>query len=160
MYASWEDDTELHLLMPYALGGDLYNKTLGAGKRMMEQRCAAWVVRPVLEGLAFLHKNGIIHRDIKLENIFVASDGNVRLADYGFSIDVEEERPSTRLGTLGYMSPEILKTVGKGRAAPAGKGERASLYGKKVEGRSDVWGQSRAHMLDRCGFAPEVHHPE
>ncbi len=46
---------------------------------------------------------GIIHRDIKPENILLDSQGVTQLADFGLVINLNEERPVTRLGTLDYM---------------------------------------------------------
>lgn len=50
---------------------------------------------------------GVIHRDIKSENILLMSDGTVKLADFGLSINHREERPVTRAGTLDMMAPEV-----------------------------------------------------
>lgn len=51
---------------------------------------------------------GIIHRDIKSENILLAGDGTVKLADFGLSINHLQERPVTRAGTLDMMAPEVI----------------------------------------------------
>lgn len=51
---------------------------------------------------------GIIHRDIKSENILLKADGTIKLADFGLSINYLEERPVTRAGTLDMMAPEVI----------------------------------------------------
>ena len=66
------------------------------------------------KAIKILHQNNIIHRDIKLENIFMkfegASDFVIKLGDFGCSkINNFESKCSTNCGTLLYMAPEILK---------------------------------------------------
>ena len=71
------------------------------------------ITRQMLEALAFLKEEGIIHRDIKLTNILVSEDGTVKLADFGFamrSID-RDERRGCLLGTAMYQSPELLQSA-------------------------------------------------
>ena len=53
-------------------------------------------------------QQGIIHRDIKPENILLTKEGSLQLADFGLVIDMSEEHPVSRLGTLDYMAPEVL----------------------------------------------------
>jgi aurora kinase len=60
-----------------------------------------------LEALKYLHKNSIIHRDIKPENLLV-SLGNIKLADFGWSIHSDKRR-DTLCGTLDYLAPEMVK---------------------------------------------------
>ena len=68
----------------------------------------------IADGLRYLHAKGIVHRDIKLENIMLSNrneEGIVRIADFGFSMRlVPEEAVTTALGTLGYMAPEMIKS--------------------------------------------------
>jgi serine/threonine protein kinase len=61
----------------------------------------AQVVVPILTCLAHLHAAGVIHRDIKLENLFVAPGRGVLLGDFGLALSVHEEKPISPVGTLG-----------------------------------------------------------
>lgn len=67
------------------------------------------VAVPILTALAHLHAAGIIHRDIKLENLFVSPSRGIMLGDFGLALCVHEEKPISPVGTLEYMPPEILK---------------------------------------------------
>ena len=61
-------------------------------------------------GLHFMHENRILHRDIKLQNIFLSGDGQVVLGDLGISklLDSTLDFAKTCIGTPYYMSPEIF----------------------------------------------------
>ena len=64
----------------------------------------------VVMGLRTMHKNHILHRDIKKDNILLDADGNIKLADLGFSKFLSEQKKfrQTQLGTPSYISPEIV----------------------------------------------------
>ncbi len=74
------------------------------------------VFRQLLSALAHLHQRGVVHRDVKPENLIVAQSGAARLIDFDLSGPVEERLPRLRLGTLGYLSPE---EAGGGTPTPA-----------------------------------------
>ncbi|GAX85956.1 hypothetical protein CEUSTIGMA_g13372.t1 [Chlamydomonas eustigma] len=99
--------------MELADGGDLFNKKAQfEGRTMMalEQNVVQRVILPLLGALDYLHTRGIMHRDVKLENILLSkSTAAIKLADFGLSIDSLRERPVTRVGTTEYMAPEILE---------------------------------------------------
>lgn len=65
----------------------------------------------LLSGLNAMHKEGIIHRDLKTENLFLTKGFILKIGDLGFSrfVDIGKGKASTRLGTKGYQSPELLK---------------------------------------------------
>ena len=84
----------------------------------MPPHAAAAVLGPVLGGLAVAHRAGLVHRDVKPENVLISDDGEVKIADFGLVRAVAEAKitsTSVILGTAAYLSPE---QVGTGDAGP------------------------------------------
>ena len=73
-------------------------------------RRAAELALAVADGLAFAHENGLVHRDVKPQNVLVNADGEAKVTDFGIarSLDVERgmTQTGTMLGTSNYLSPE------------------------------------------------------
>ena len=99
----------IYLILDYCDGGDL--KTyLKKHKRLSEEK-ALNIVKQILNGYHELYKHGIIHRDIKTENILIKNDV-FKLADFGFAkslMNFEKDILKSLVGTPLYMSPQILK---------------------------------------------------
>ena len=70
----------------------------------------------MLAGLTYMHNKGLVNRDIKLENMLVDENLDLKIADFGFAMANEGRDQSgtlqTVLGTPGYMAPEILENLG------------------------------------------------
>ena len=72
-----------------------------------------YFVRQIAHACLYLHENKIIHRDLKLGNIFINDDMNIKLGDFGLATRVDEaERKFTLCGTPNYLAPEILLKTG------------------------------------------------
>ena len=98
-------------------GGSLSDLIKKFGNSLPEHTIASYT-RQILRGLRYLHRNNIIHRDIKGANILVGTEGRVKLADFGCSRRFgEHSRIKTMQGTPCWMAPEVIKQLGCGRAA-------------------------------------------
>lgn len=107
-YAAFQDDNYYYIVMEYCSGGDLLENLLRDKKAMSERRAAAEVMHPLLTTLSRLHALKIIHRDIKLENIFLDGAGRVRLGDFGLTMSMQQEAAISPVGTVEYMAPEVV----------------------------------------------------
>jgi serine/threonine protein kinase len=96
--------TRLFIVMEYCGGGDMSSLE----KPMEESRCQHYF-HGIFSGLRYLRKRRIIHRDIKPQNILITADNQVKIADFTFSKQVEEnELMMTQCGTPLYISPDVM----------------------------------------------------
>ncbi|KAI8899337.1 kinase-like domain-containing protein [Globomyces pollinis-pini] len=108
LHFAFDTPSRIYLVMEYISGGDLMGH-LAKLKRFPPKR-AHFYACEVLMALQHFHKNKIIYRDLKLENILLCADGHIKVADYGVCKDDFQygQSTSTFCGTLDYMAPEIL----------------------------------------------------
>lgn len=110
MYDSYLVNDELWVVMEFLEGGALTDIVTHA--RMDEEQIAT-VCKQCLKALAYLHSQGVIHRDIKSDSILLAPDGRVKLSDFGFCAQVSQELPKRKslVGTPYWMSPEVISRL-------------------------------------------------
>lgn len=70
---------------------------------------AAKYVYQVADALHYCHQNEVIHRDIKPENLLLTVNGDVKLADFGWSVHAPSLKRNTMCGTLDYLPPEMVE---------------------------------------------------
>ncbi|XP_036750605.2 serine/threonine-protein kinase PAK 4 isoform X1 [Manis pentadactyla] len=110
MYNSYLVGDELWVVMEFLEGGALTD--IVTHTRMNEEQIAA-VCLAVLQALAVLHAQGVIHRDIKSDSILLTHDGRVKLSDFGFCAQVSKEVPRRKslVGTPYWMAPELISRL-------------------------------------------------
>ena len=99
----------LNIVMEYADDGDLSTKIKQAIKKQVffeESKIWSTLIQ-ILEGLKYLHKSDIIHRDLKSANIFLTKKGGVKIGDLNVSKIIGKSMAITQTGTPYYASPEI-----------------------------------------------------
>ena len=107
-FASFVRKESLWIVMEYCAGGSCLDRMKSCG--IFHENQVAVILRQTLEGLAYLHGLGKIHRDIKSANILLTNDGNVKLADFGVSgqISATISKKNTFVGTPYWMAPEVI----------------------------------------------------
>jgi len=106
-----DDDGLLFLVMEYVPGRTLRDVIRDLAP-LAPQRALA-LLDPVLQALAAAHSSGLVHRDVKPENVLIGDDGRVKVADFGLAraFDSETQHTTTGsilIGTVSYLAPELI----------------------------------------------------
>ncbi|WP_242901922.1 Stk1 family PASTA domain-containing Ser/Thr kinase [Actinomadura terrae] len=110
VYDQVTDGEHVFLVMEYVQGHTLRDALTAAGR--FGPRAALEIMQPVLAALGAAHRAGLVHRDVKPENVLITEDGRVKVADFGLA-RAESASKMTRtgviIGTVGYLAPEQVQ---------------------------------------------------
>ena len=137
---TYQHADKLWIVLEFVHGGTL-TEVLGPTIKIPEP-CIAFVCREMLRGLAFLHRQHRLHRDIKSDNVLVGFDGAVKLADFGFAAGLTQEQDKRRsvVGTPYWMAPELIR-------------------GQEYDAKVDVWSLAVTALELAEGEPPHLHLP-
>jgi serine/threonine protein kinase len=108
----------LNIILEYCENGSLHSICKAYGK--FPENLVGVYMTQVLQGLHYLHDQGVIHRDIKGANILTTKDGTVKLADFGVSTSTlasGQDKEAQVVGTPYWMAPEIIQLSGASSAS-------------------------------------------
>ncbi|KAK9765963.1 Serine/threonine-protein kinase [Basidiobolus ranarum] len=96
-----------YLFLEYVSGGQLLDYIISHGR--LREKHARVFARQLCSALDYCHRNSIVHRDLKIENILISSDGAIKLIDFGLSnVYSTKSQLSTFCGSLYFAAPELL----------------------------------------------------
>mmetsp|Transcript_18582 Transcript_18582/g.45657 ORF Transcript_18582/g.45657 Transcript_18582/m.45657 type:complete len:365 (+) Transcript_18582:6-1100(+) len=123
------------LMMQYSSGGDLC-RYVREHRRLSEQESCRLFCQ-IVEGLRYCHDSGIVHRDVKLDNLLIDEHKNIKIVDFGFSVSFKEgQKLRKACGSPSYAAPEI---VARRPYSPTGV---------------DVWSSGVVLYAMVCGYFP------
>eukprot|EP00940_MAST-03C_sp_MAST-3C-sp2_P000782 g782.t1 len=107
----FETGDSIYVLMELMHGGQLFNYVIE--RNSLTEKEASDIIKQVTEALAYMHENGVLHRDLKAENVLLtSSDASkrpfIKVVDFGMSKEVNGAKTSSVLGTPGYQAPECM----------------------------------------------------
>jgi eukaryotic-like serine/threonine-protein kinase len=147
------DGDLLYLAMEYLPGRTL--RDVLAERRAFTVREALTVLDPVLDALGAAHRAGIVHRDVKPENVILTDDGRVKVADFGLARAMSTAAATTSsgviLGTAAYLAPEVVaRGIADARADVYSAGILLfeMLTGRQPFPGPDVAAVARRHVTD------------
>ena len=110
VYDVGEQGNMHYIVMEYVKGHTL--KQLIQRRGALPPKEAVWIMKQLTGALLQAHKNGIIHRDIKSQNVLIKDDGTVKLADFGIAVLNDAMQLTSKgsiLGSVHYLAPELAK---------------------------------------------------
>ena len=104
----FEDDDYILISMEYINGGNLFSFV--KKRRKLSEKTAKYLFKQIILGIQHIHSHKIVHRDIKLENILIDLNNNIKICDFGIGkiLTYNKQLLYDKCGTPMYMAPEIL----------------------------------------------------
>ncbi|KAI0391233.1 hypothetical protein F5Y17DRAFT_441442 [Xylariaceae sp. FL0594] len=112
-------ETSISIFLEYISGGSIGSCLRKHGK--FEEPVVRSLTRQALSGLAYLHHEGILHRDLKADNILLDLDGTCKISDFGISKKTDDiygnDKTNSMQGSVFWMAPEVIRSRGEGYSA-------------------------------------------
>lgn len=132
-------ELSISIFLEYIPGGSIGSCLRKHGK--FEEPVVSSLTRQVLQGLSYLHNEGILHRDLKADNILLDLDGTCKISDFGISKKTDNiygnDSSNSMQGSVFWMAPEVIRSQGLG-------------YSAKV----DIWSLGCVVLEMFCGKRP------
>jgi serine/threonine-protein kinase SIK3 len=107
LYEVMESRNMIYLVTEHAAQGEVFDHLVANGR--MKEEEAARIFTQIIEALDYCHRCGVVHRDLKAENVLLDNEMNIKLADFGFSNTFTEGQPlTTWCGSPPYAAPEVF----------------------------------------------------
>jgi polo-like kinase 1 len=105
----FEDRDNCYILLELCHNQSL-NEMIKRRKRLTEPE-ASYLIKQLLESVQYIHNENVIHRDLKLGNLFIDRNLNVKVGDFGLATRLEDknEKRKTICGTPNYIAPEVIQ---------------------------------------------------
>ena len=111
IFETFETKKHYCIVMEYICAGDLLGYIKKRGK--LTEQVAKFIFKQIILSLQYIHNHNIVHRDIKLDNILIDLDNNIKICDFGVSKIIKKgESMLEQCGTPAYIAPEILINKG------------------------------------------------
>uniref|UniRef100_A0A1B6BZW6 Aurora kinase n=1 Tax=Clastoptera arizonana TaxID=38151 RepID=A0A1B6BZW6_9HEMI len=111
MLTYFADDRSIYLVLEFAGGGELFKHLQDQPHHRFTENKAARYTYQVADALNYCHSHNVIHRDLKPENLLLSIDGDIKLADFGWSVHAPSSKRKTLCGTLDYLPPEMINNL-------------------------------------------------
>ncbi|XP_028808620.1 CBL-interacting serine/threonine-protein kinase 14-like [Neltuma alba] len=114
LYEVLATKTKIYFVMECAHGGELYDRILNHG--LFDEDHSRRCFQQLISAVQHCHSRGVFHRDLKLDNLLLDQDLNLKVSDFGLSATTDQIRPDgmlhTLCGTPAYLTPEMLAKKG------------------------------------------------
>merc|ERR1719483_761011 len=109
LFGYFYDETRIYLILEFAPRGEMYKTLQQQQNNKFDEPRASKYIMQMSDALRYCHSKKVIHRDIKPENLLLDIKGDLKIADFGWSVHAPTSRRATMCGTLDYLPPEMIE---------------------------------------------------